>query len=301
MSTDYVDGLIFPVVFLFAGVTFYFMGFKDFRRKRLIENIPTSKIRSMAMGLVELKGWAVIWHPLKGPFTLDECAYYKWQVEQYHQRGKDSTWEVVLKGDSSSVPFYIQDDTGMALVRPKNAETSFSTKYVISSDEFSNFPVHVEEFLSAQNYSVKALIGTKKLRFTEWNLKPGESAYVLGSCLSNSGNLMKDSRDRLQEAFRRLKDDPRAMAKFDANQDGNISQDEWEVARQSVEKELPPEKEVDSVYVGKDDLVGKILLISDKTESDLVNQFSSHSVLLIAFGILLVATSVYFALHYMSF
>jgi len=39
-----------------AGPAFFAGGFRDLRLKRLIQNTPTSRIRSAAMGLVEVNG-----------------------------------------------------------------------------------------------------------------------------------------------------------------------------------------------------------------------------------------------------
>ena len=42
-----------------GGLVAFFRGFRSLRTLRRIENTPTSKIRSMPMGLVEIHGAAV--------------------------------------------------------------------------------------------------------------------------------------------------------------------------------------------------------------------------------------------------
>ena len=47
---------IYATIGFFVGIYFFFKGFKWLKQKKTIENIPTSKIRSIAMGLVEIFG-----------------------------------------------------------------------------------------------------------------------------------------------------------------------------------------------------------------------------------------------------
>jgi hypothetical protein len=53
------DGVALAFVGVFAGVYLFYRGFRFLQRKRLILNTPASKIRSAAMGLVEINGLAV--------------------------------------------------------------------------------------------------------------------------------------------------------------------------------------------------------------------------------------------------
>jgi len=65
-----------------AGLVFFFKGFGVWRKMRLIQDTPTSKIRSMALGRVELYGQAVEKAELTAPLTGAACVYYRYQVEQ---------------------------------------------------------------------------------------------------------------------------------------------------------------------------------------------------------------------------
>ena len=53
-----------PVLGAGLGVHLFYRGFRLLARKRLIMNTPTAKIRSAAMGLVEVSGLAA------GPFMI---------------------------------------------------------------------------------------------------------------------------------------------------------------------------------------------------------------------------------------
>ena len=50
------DERIFGITLLCAGLYMFYSSLKNLKLKRLIENVPTSKMRSVAMGLAELKG-----------------------------------------------------------------------------------------------------------------------------------------------------------------------------------------------------------------------------------------------------
>jgi len=51
-----------------GGAAFIYGGFYKLRRFRLIADTPTSKIRSMAIGLVEIKGQVIPEQTVETPF-----------------------------------------------------------------------------------------------------------------------------------------------------------------------------------------------------------------------------------------
>src|SRR3989338_7313172 len=82
------------------GIWFFSRGFNRLRRKRLIENIPTSTVRGLAIGFVELVGKARRKNILKGPLSNSDCVLYRYSVERYEQRGKSSQWVTIAQGNS---------------------------------------------------------------------------------------------------------------------------------------------------------------------------------------------------------
>ena len=112
MSSPY--NLIFPFIFLIAaGIILLIWGLISFKMKRLIENTPTSKIRSIAMGLVEIYGEVqpLKDNILKSPFSNNDCVYYKYNVKELRQTGKSSHWVTIKKGEEKKL-FYLKDETG---------------------------------------------------------------------------------------------------------------------------------------------------------------------------------------------
>ena len=56
--------IIFEGITIIIGTGLLIQAFRLFKKKKMIENIPTSKVRSIAMGLVELNGKII---PIKTP------------------------------------------------------------------------------------------------------------------------------------------------------------------------------------------------------------------------------------------
>jgi hypothetical protein len=113
------------------------------KRKRLVDNLPTSKTTGVFIGLVELKGTAEAELPLISYLAGQSCVQYQWRVEEHWSRtvtetetdsdGRtrtrtrhESGWTKVADG-GESIPFYLQDDCGVVLVRPEGAKLEPAT------------------------------------------------------------------------------------------------------------------------------------------------------------------------------
>ena len=105
--------IAFSIAFIIFGIVLLIWGLISFRVKRLIENIPTSKMRSIAMGLVEIYGEVVPSKDniLKSPFTNKDCVYYKYSIQELRSSGKNTYWATVDQGEEHRV-FYLKDETG---------------------------------------------------------------------------------------------------------------------------------------------------------------------------------------------
>ena len=272
--------LIFLVVFSGLGVFFFFDGGKKWRRKRLIENIPGSKIRSMALGLVELQGNATPRvSPVKAPLTKKDCVLYKYLIERYEQRGKNSEW-VRVAGDTSTSPFYLDDTTGKVLVDPSGAEINFATPdFYFTSGSFGGqgeIPDNLISFLEQNSIKYHSLFGNYRMRFSEWDVCPNDFIFVLGTAAKNE-TFASDYRMKLNETLEAIKKDPLEMKKFDTDGDGTVSIEEWESAVQGIRQKMMEEElsKVDSVknetnlVVTKGD-EEKVFIVSEKSEKDLL-------------------------------
>lgn len=114
------------------------LGFRALRRKRLLQNLPTSKVQGAFIGLVELKGAAEIENPVVSFLAEQPCVWYSYSIQEHWSRTRTETytdskgntqtrtvhesgWTTVDSG-GEQIPFYLEDDTGFLLVRPDNAK-----------------------------------------------------------------------------------------------------------------------------------------------------------------------------------
>jgi len=111
--------------------------FRALRRKRLIDDVPTSKAQSVFIGLAELKGTAESEMPLTSYLAEHLCVYYDWQIDEHWSRTVHETYTdakghtqtrtrtesgwTEIDGSSQALPFYLKDDTGVVRIIPEGA------------------------------------------------------------------------------------------------------------------------------------------------------------------------------------
>jgi len=175
-----------PIAGTCAGLYLFYHGFSLLQRKRLIMNTPSSKIRSAAVGLVEVSGLAAGPYTLTAPITGKDCYYYRTMVWQWKQHGKSSSW-VKEADESVHVPFFLEDNTGRVLVNPQGAEMDIHRDF---QDEFGSsvfsssleIPSNITNFLLMHGVSTD-----KRTKVEEYCIKPKNALFVLGTLASNPG------------------------------------------------------------------------------------------------------------------
>ena len=180
------DGIFIAVIGAFAGVYLFYCGFHLLQRKRLILNTPASKIRSAAMGLVEINGLAAGPYTMIAPITGAPCYYYRTTAWQSQQQGKNSKW-VRVADESLHLPFFLDDNTGRVLVDPQGAEMDIHRDF---HDEFitslfsSNLeiPPNISSFLAGHGVSTD-----QKIKIDEYCIKPKNALFILGTLAQNPG------------------------------------------------------------------------------------------------------------------
>ena len=126
MNISIIIGGLIALICLIAA--FYFL-----RKKRLVDDTPTSKTLGVFIGLAELKGTAESDQPLTSYLAAAPCVLYKWKVEEHWSRTvtsvgpkgvtvrHESGWTTVAKGEQLPA-FYLKDDTGVIRIVPQGAE-----------------------------------------------------------------------------------------------------------------------------------------------------------------------------------
>ncbi len=258
---------------LAVGLVLSGVGFRYLRKRRLVQNIPTSKIRSMAMGLVEVKGKAMGPAAFEAPFSGEPCVYYDVRVEEY-RKGKDSSrWVQVFTRNTNDLPFNVSDETGHTSVRPEGAEILLSETFSFRN-QGRGVPSKVEWYLMEKGFSIHGFVGLEKnLRFSERVIRPGQELYVIGECRTEKDRLRGDTRTRELNALRAAKADPERMRTFDKDGDGKVSGEEWDEARTKITREAMGAPDIEGTCVMKPTSSGGAFVITDKQETNLARRY----------------------------
>ena len=169
-----------------AGIGVFFYGFRLLQRRHLILDTPFSKIRSAAMGMVEISGLAVGPYTMVAPITERECFYFRTLVWEWKQQGKNKQW-VKVAGECMHVPFFVDDNTGRMLIDPRGADLDLHRDF---EQEFSDSffttkepaPSNVRAFLARHGVATN-----NKIKVEEFCIKPKNSLFILGTLTDNPG------------------------------------------------------------------------------------------------------------------
>jgi len=275
------------VPFFIAALTLWY-AFYFLRMKRQIEDTPTSKVRSVAMGMVEVKGQAIRCYALISPMSNTPCVYYR--LTKY-RRNKNNQWRVSSISSSDNVPFLLEDDTGRIAINPKGCRVSAGSK----------------------QEGVPGQIGLMRLgddsddKWVEEVIVDGTLIYVLGyaSVKHADGPTLAEQK---MEALRELKRNPQNLQQFDSDGDGKISADEWDAARAAVGEKVLQEslqnkqerrKQEEHIVIGKKK--GRPLIITEThSEEALTSRYLYYSIPLFFAAAAATAGGIYLLLNFLQ-
>ena len=271
-----------------AAMLLFWYGFYFLRMKREMENTPTSRIRSLAMGMVEIKGQALRQYALVSPMSHMPCVYYR--LTKY-RRERNNNWRVSSISSSSNVRFKLEDDTGQVEIDPSGCRVSAGTRQEGSPGQVGLFGRSDE----------------RDEKWVEEVIVEGTLLYVLGyaSVKKATGPSRAESK---AEALRELKRDPQAMRQFDRDGDGHISAAEWDNARAAVEDQLlhaslsadkERKKQEEHVLIGK--RKGHPLIISEThSENQLTQRYLYYSIPLLLASVAATGGAIYLLLNFLG-
>lgn len=238
-TTDPVLFLVAVALLLGAGLWSVIAGFGRWRRLRLVEDVPTSKIRSAAQGYVELAGTARMLpgQPVVAPLTGMHCVWYAYRVERRYRTGSGGgrrvTWRTVQSGVSDET-FALEDGTGRCVVDPEGAEVHPAVTQVWEDSA----PLSI---LAAG--SLLGGLSGERYRYTEQRIHEGDPLYALGEFRTLSGADPGTLKEDVAALLRQWKRAPEHFLKpFDADGDGHIDLQEWEAARRAAERQALSER-----------------------------------------------------------
>jgi len=198
-SEDGMELLFYTSIGFAAGLYFFMSGFDAMKKRNLVKNTPTSRVQSIAMGMVELFGEAVPVEEddlLQSPFSGKDCVYYRYEVEEYRSHGKHSSWDTIDAG-TDSTSFYLQDDTGKVLVDPREAELKIPKDQEIHVDGGDKPPEEIQAFIERHpdvdsedkelDMELFEMSYGNQRRYREYYVEPDKEVYVFGKAMERPG------------------------------------------------------------------------------------------------------------------
>ena len=198
-------------------VVFYQM-VKHYKYARLIENVPTAKIRSASQGYVELIGTTKLMDgpPIISPVSGTRCVWFRYTIEEqiteYEGKGRIKSRCKVIKKHSSDDIFLLDDTSDQCVIDPDDANVITKRKN----------RWYKRDTLPAR-------------RYTEWTILEGDYLYALGDFQTVASVEDTSLKNMMTATLKDWKQDPNDLLhRYDTNRDGQLSQQEWEQARQDA-------------------------------------------------------------------
>ena len=256
---------------------------RSFQNARVMEDTPTSRVRSAAQGFVELAGMqeTAMDRPPMAPITGREVTWWSYSIEE-RKSYRDSNGHRKTRWDtleSKTSPHLIRlvDDTGEVVVNPAGADVTPSVKRVWYGT--SRKPTR-----SPGGGGFSLFSGGGRYRYTESYMRPGEPLFALGHFETRTS--APDTRERARrrtELLAAWKEDPAALAaRFDEDGDGRVDMREWERARDAakaaVEEQAAREARKPEAHLLLKPPNGRPFLLSVKSQEELARSYRIRSV-----------------------
>jgi hypothetical protein len=245
------------------------------RLKNRIENTPTSKARSAAMGMIEVHGQAKRLYALVSPISQLPCVYYC--LKKYQRRNRDNQWRLSSVTSSGNISFILEDDSGQIRIDPQGATLS---------------PQHKTEGFPGQS-NILFTSGQEANPYEKWQeevLHEGCNLYVMGFAHAIKTNGSEPIHRRVAQKLRALKRDRAQLMRYDNDGDGNIDAGEWDQARSDMEQQALQERLTtgqqrsnQQLIIGRPPQKGLPFIIAETTaESKLTGKYAWYVPLLLS-------------------
>jgi hypothetical protein len=288
---------VFVGAFSAVAVALLFGAFANLKKARVIEDVPTSKIRSAHQGYVELLGVARAHEGATAAAALtgEQCLWFDYKIERY-QGGKNSDWTVVEKGSSDTL-FALHDGTGECLVDPRGSDVIGAIR--------KRWTGYLRHPARTQETSLVGRLRRQRYRYTERRILAGQPLYAIGWFHTmHADNAQTQADNYKARLIAEWKQDYDALlARFDLNNDGNIDQAEWERARREAARQA--DSYVAEHYDANDiSIIGKpengqAYILSTSDPQDMTRRFRRNTAGMLAGGLMIAAFAAWFAFNRM--
>jgi hypothetical protein len=324
-----------PIVALIGlglGLYFFFAGFRELKSKRIIQNIPTSKINTGAVGTnVEVTGRIVCAKDqiVRAPISGRPCAFYSIEIQRWKRNRRNrgglfrnhrsrtgfnrGHW-VTVESFYSGKGFFIDDRSGAnamvfangAVIKRKGGTRDFE----MQSNNFDQMPAGLRQALESNQKKLRKFklknsswLFSNRFRFREWYFSVGEKIFVLGH--ADSG-LRAPKRKKIKfktflKAKKAIQENDKLKERFDTNQDGQLDEAELERGAKMLALQLESKHNKEKL----EDLASKTKMvfkqkkpnpfyISNMSEKDLIKDLATWSTLKIWGGPVLTIACVWY-------
>ncbi len=278
--------LVWTIVLLVCCVSCWRM-YRWFHHAKLIQNTPTSTVRSAVQGYVELKGIA---RKLNGPRIIaasgKECVWYKYTAHEV----TDDGLSILNTFFQSLFTFTEPNFSGLVGVGMYTVSDDLFVledgrdRVIIDPDYADVIPIHKKSWVGRASgidwgggmRSGGLEVGS--IHYTEYRIDEGDEIFVTGLFETHGHTEANHEKEALTDLLSVWKQDVALMDKFDVNKDGLIDGDEWEAVRKVAKRQLHK----DQIQSEKQELLNLVrysgqkqhpLIISAQPESRLISKY----------------------------
>lgn len=231
---------IVAVILIATALGSFYAIFHFLRRLRIMEDTPTSLVRSAAQGYVELDGIGLLMRgtPVVAPLSGVTCTWYSFKVEEKEsvstgRGGRRERWRVI-RSETSDDLFLLRDETGDCVIDPEGAEVTPAITEVWYGDSpmwATGTQRGRTGFFARNQY---------RYRYTEKRMHPNDPLYAIGQFHTVGGaQELPNTHDEVRQLLAEWKRNQVALhARFDSNNDGVLSVEEWERVRKTAHQEV---------------------------------------------------------------
>ncbi len=259
--------VLFPYALLGVGVYYIYNFFIGLKFKMYIEDIPTSKIESISIGLREVKGKILKRNAIPSPISGIECVFFRYyKYKKYINSDGKQERRLIEIGEYLPKNFYIEENGNIIEVNTNNATFNLSIKSKIHRPYYSTDSVYIE----------------KNVYYVEEILPVFSNVYIMGTVD------IQDTKEAFSRFLKARKYDKEYMKQFDRDGNNEIDADEWDQAKLQIEREFEQiqnnkkQSELLQIRYTEDD---RILYISDRSEKEIIKRLNIYILLLFLFGI----------------
>ncbi|AZB27333.1 hypothetical protein EG339_23460 [Chryseobacterium bernardetii] len=135
---DEYAGRIWYCIPMVIFILIFFTIFKPSGTKRFLRlqaSLPTSRIASLAKGIVEVEGILIMKTPLRSPVSNEECIGYHYTIEDIDKDSDGKNTYTTVYRETQCNAFQMKDSTGTIEIQPEGielvllGETNISSSY----------------------------------------------------------------------------------------------------------------------------------------------------------------------------